>query len=61
MKYIKKYSAKTNQTTVILPDTLDLNTQGNHSFITLSEDTTVNDAVEFKPWLQVLYKSAWKM
>lgn len=49
MKYIKKYSAKTNQTRVIFPDTLDLNTQGSHSFITLSEDTTVNDAVEFKP------------
>lgn len=62
MKYIKKIdSTKTNQTTVIIPDTLDSYIQGSHRFIISSEDTTVNDAAEFKPWLQVSYKSAWKI
>lgn len=50
MKYIKKIdSTKTNQTTVIIPDTLDSYIQGSHRFIISSEDTTVNDAAEFKP------------
>jgi len=50
IKCIKKIdSTKPNQTTVILPDTLDSYIQGSHRFIISSEDTTANDAAEFKP------------